>query len=183
MRTTIFLSALLVFGCSSSNTNTGSGTTTGTTENASSGGAATTTTTTTTTTTDTGSATATTTTGAGNTASTGGTASTATPDATTGATTTTTTATTGTGTGATPAPAVDPQLLARGRQAFERACGDCHEANDPEGPTPNKNWEEARMRTQVRQGGGRMRAIPVRRLSDTDLDAMIAFFRSTHAVR
>jgi hypothetical protein len=39
------------------------------------------------------------------------------------------------------------------------------------------------MRTQVRQGGGRMRAIPVRRLSDADLDAMIAFFRSTHAVR
>lgn len=180
MRTTIFLSALLVLGCSSSNTNSGSGTTTGTTEGTSSGGAATTTTTTTTTTTDTGSATTTTTADAGNTASTGGTAST---DADAGTTTTTTTATTGTGTGATPAPTVDPALLARGRQAFERACGDCHEANDPEGPNPGKNWEEARMRTQVRQGGGRMRAIPVRRLSDADLDALIAFFRSTHAVR
>ena len=39
------------------------------------------------------------------------------------------------------------------------------------------------MRAQIRQGAGRMRAIPVARLSDADLNAMIAFFRSTHAVR
>ncbi len=74
-------------------------------------------------------------------------------------------------------------MVARGRRAFDRACGNCHEPNDPEGPSPNHNWSEERMRNQVRQGGGRMRAIPVARLSDADLTAMIAFFRTTHAVR
>ncbi len=84
---------------------------------------------------------------------------------------------------ATTPPVADAATLARGRRAFTRACGNCHEDNDPEGPSPNHNWEEARMRSQVRQGAGRMRAIPVSRLSDADLDAMFAFFRSTHAVR
>ena len=39
------------------------------------------------------------------------------------------------------------------------------------------------MRTIVRQGDGRMRAIPTSRLSDADLNAVIAYLRTTHAVR
>lgn len=105
----------------------------------------------------------------------------ATPATTPAATPATTPATTP---AATPAAApADAATIARGHRAFTRACGNCHEENDPEGPSPNKNWEEARMRSQVRQGAGRMRAIAPARLSDADLDAMIAFFRSTHAVR
>jgi len=66
---------------------------------------------------------------------------------------------------------------------LNRACGNCHEPDDREGPNPGKNWAEARMRAQIRQGRGRMRAIPVARLSDADLDALIAYLRSTHAVQ
>ncbi len=87
---------------------------------------------------------------------------------------------------ATP-PATPPtggaDAVARGRTVFTRACGRCHEDNDSDGPSPNKNWAEDRMRNQVRQGSSRMRAIPVARLSDADLDLVIAYLRSTHAVR
>lgn len=105
-----------------------------------------------------------------------------TPAVTPAATPATTPETTPATPAATPPPA-DAATIARGHRAFTRACGNCHEENDPEGPSPNHNWEEARMRSQVRQGAGRMRAITVARLTDADLDAMIAFFRSTHAVR
>lgn len=83
----------------------------------------------------------------------------------------------------TPAAAASPQVVARGRAVLNRACGNCHEPDDRDGPNPGKNWAEARMRSQVRQGQGRMRAIPVARLSDADLDALIAYLRSTHAVQ
>ncbi len=139
------------------------------------------------TTTPTQSTTATTSGGAATTPATPETTPATTPAATIPATTPATTAATPPETtpatpAATPPPA-DPATIARGHRAFTRACGNCHEENDPEGPSPNHNWEEARMRAQVRTGAGRMRAITVARLSDADLDAMIAFFRSTHAVR
>jgi mono/diheme cytochrome c family protein len=85
---------------------------------------------------------------------------------------------------ATPAtPAATAGDAARGRTAFARVCGRCHEDGESDGPAPNRNLEEARMRTIVRQGSGRMRAIPTSRLSDGDLDAVIAYLRTTHAVR
>ncbi len=84
---------------------------------------------------------------------------------------------------ATPPAQASAETIAAGHRVFNRACGRCHEDNDSEGPSPNKNWEEARMRSQIRQGAGRMRAIPVSRLSDADLDTLIAYLRSTHAVR
>jgi mono/diheme cytochrome c family protein len=84
---------------------------------------------------------------------------------------------------AVPAAATGPQLVARGLRSFERVCRTCHEAGESDGPAPNKNWAEARMRTTIRQGSGRMRAIPATRLSDADLDAVIAYLRTTHTVR
>jgi mono/diheme cytochrome c family protein len=60
-------------------------------------------------------------------------------------------------------------------------CGACHE-DGSDGPRANLGWAEDRMRTMVRNGSARMRAIPAERLSDTDLDAVIAYLRSIHAV-
>jgi len=75
------------------------------------------------------------------------------------------------------------QAVARGRAVLTRACGNCHEPGDSDGPSAGKNWAEDRMRAQVRQGAGRMRAIPAARLNDADLDALVAYLRSIHAVR
>ncbi|MEZ4392104.1 MAG: cytochrome c [Polyangiales bacterium] len=82
---------------------------------------------------------------------------------------------------ATPATAAGD--VARGRTAFNRVCGRCHEDGESDGPAPNRNLAEDRLRSIVRQGSGRMRAIPASRLSDADLTHVVAFLRSTHAVR
>lgn len=81
------------------------------------------------------------------------------------------------------APATDAALIARGRAAHQRVCARCHEDGDSDGPHRNGNWPEDRMRRQVRQGDRQMRPIPVSRLSDADLDALIAYYRSIRAVR
>lgn len=77
----------------------------------------------------------------------------------------------------------DAAMIARGRAAHQRVCARCHEDGDSDGPHRNGNWAEARMRTQVRQGNRQMRPIPTSRLSDADLDALIAYYRSIRAVR
>lgn len=73
--------------------------------------------------------------------------------------------------------------MAQGRAIFTRVCGRCHEDGDGEGPHPNLGWAESRMRTLVRSGNARMRAIPASRLSDGDLDTLMVYLRSTRAVR
>ncbi|MBK8692430.1 MAG: cytochrome c [Deltaproteobacteria bacterium] len=97
--------------------------------------------------------------------------------------TTTTTATTATTTAAatTTAPAGNP--VAQGRAVYQRVCARCHEDDEDEGPTPNKRWAEARMRTLIRNGNRRMRAIPTTRLSDADLTLLVSYLRSTHAIQ
>jgi mono/diheme cytochrome c family protein len=62
-------------------------------------------------------------------------------------------------------------------------CGRCHEDGESDGPAPNRNLEESRLTRIVREGSGRMRAIPAARLSDADLQHVIAYLRTTHAVR
>ena len=95
------------------------------------------------------------------------------------ATTATTTATTATA--ATTAAAGNP--VAQGRAVYQRVCARCHEDGEDEGPTPNKRWAEARMRTLIRNGNRRMRAIPTTRLSDADLTLLVSYLRSTHAIQ
>lgn len=73
--------------------------------------------------------------------------------------------------------------VVRGRAVFQRVCGRCHEDGEDEGPVPNLRWAEARMRTLVRTGNRRMRAIPAARLSDADLALVVAYLRSTHAIQ
>lgn len=99
--------------------------------------------------------------------------------ATTAATTTATP--TATATATTTAPAGNP--VAQGRAVFQRVCARCHEDGEDEGPTPNKRWAEARMRTLIRSGNRRMRAIPTTRLSDADLTLLVSYLRSTHAIQ
>ncbi|MFO0630873.1 MAG: cytochrome c [Polyangiales bacterium] len=84
----------------------------------------------------------------------------------------------------TPAtPAVDTAAIERGHTVFNRACGRCHEDGERGGPAANANLEEASVTRTVRSGHGRMRAIPVARLSDADLALVIGYLRSIHAVR
>jgi mono/diheme cytochrome c family protein len=62
--------------------------------------------------------------------------------------------------------------IARGRRVYERVCETCHE----DGPRiTGRHLSEARVRHQVREGGSRMRAIPVGRLGEADLAAVCAF--------
>jgi len=76
-------------------------------------------------------------------------------------------------------------LAAIGRQKFNRACGRCHPGGGEDvGPAiTNKNWDQARMTRQIRQGSGRMRPIAPSRLPDADLPALMAYMRTIHAVR
>lgn len=73
--------------------------------------------------------------------------------------------------------------VAQGRAVFVRVCGRCHEGGDDEGPNPNLRWPEARMRTLVRNGNSRMRAIPASRLSDADLTLVVGYLRSIRAIQ
>lgn len=86
---------------------------------------------------------------------------------------------------APPQPTDGGAARANARQLFDRFCGRCHPGGDEDiGPRiRGVNWEEARMRTQVRNGVGRMRPIPATRLSDADFTTMMEFLRQINAVR
>jgi mono/diheme cytochrome c family protein len=73
--------------------------------------------------------------------------------------------------------------VAQGRAVFQRVCARCHEDSNEEGPNPNLRWPEARMRTLVRSGNSRMRAIPVSRLSEADLTLLVGYLRSIRAIQ
>jgi mono/diheme cytochrome c family protein len=63
-------------------------------------------------------------------------------------------------------------LVRRGRRAYEAHCDTCHE----DGPElRGRHLAASRVRRQVRHGGSRMRAIPTSRLSDADLEAIVAY--------
>ncbi|MDO9017682.1 MAG: cytochrome c [Deltaproteobacteria bacterium] len=82
-----------------------------------------------------------------------------------------------------PTPRPTGNAITQGRAVFARVCGRCHEDGDDEGPNPNLRWTEARMRTLVRSGNSRMRAIPASRLSDADLALVMAYLRSIRAIQ
>ena len=83
-----------------------------------------------------------------------------------------------------PQPSDGGTAAANARQIFNRACGRCHPGGEEDvGPRlTNINWTEARMTGQIRNGGGRMRAVPAARLTDADLATMMAYLRQIHAV-
>ncbi len=77
------------------------------------------------------------------------------------------------------------QTEADGRPIFDRACGRCHPHGEQDiGPRiTNKNFDEARIVKQIRQGVGRMRAISATKLPEERMPALLAYLRSIHTVR
>jgi mono/diheme cytochrome c family protein len=74
---------------------------------------------------------------------------------------------------------------AKGKEAFDSFCGDCHpDGGEDVGPsliaTPHT---PAKMRQQVREGSGKMRPFPEQRLSKDDLEDILAWLASVNAVK
>ena len=91
------------------------------------------------------------------------------------------------GAGATADPAaVWSEKVDRGRRRYGRVCyAACHDPGLATG-APNlsgRRLSGRRVRNQVRQGGGDMDPVPVRRLSEADLDAVVAYLSTLQAVR
>jgi mono/diheme cytochrome c family protein len=75
-----------------------------------------------------------------------------------------------------------------GQQAWSAVCANCHMPRRPGARTTgprleNKNLTEARMREIIRNGEGTMRPIPPTRLTDGELEQLIAYLRTFRAVR
>ena len=62
--------------------------------------------------------------------------------------------------------------IAHGEEVYNNVCMACH-ASGPE--LANIGWEPAAIRQKVREGGTGMSALPPNRLTDGDLEAVIAF--------
>lgn len=59
-----------------------------------------------------------------------------------------------------------------GERKFNSRCNGCHAG----GPALNGiGWSPERLRRQIREGSGGMNAIPVAALSDTDMEAVLAY--------
>ena len=82
------------------------------------------------------------------------------------------------------APPVEAQA-AEGVPQFNRACGRCHPHGDEDtGPAiHDKNLSVEAMTKAIRQGTKRMRAITPTKLTDADLEHVMAYLRTIHAVR
>lgn len=84
----------------------------------------------------------------------------------------------------------DPQVVWRnqvraGRMVFDRVCGVCHpEGEEDIGPDIRRKWlTVARMRRMIRNGQGRMRPIPARRLPEARMDDLMAYLSTMGTVR
>ena len=86
---------------------------------------------------------------------------------------------------ASTAGAASPEMLAAGGERFEAVCGLCHPGGDEDnGPSiKDIHWDAPRMRAQIRNGSGRMRPISAARLSDEDLEKVVAWLGTIGAVR
>ncbi len=68
--------------------------------------------------------------------------------------------------------------VARGHTRFDIVCGPCHGNHELRRGPPlmNQRWTPPRIRQRVREGTALMPAIPRRRLSDEDLESLLAYF-------
>lgn len=69
---------------------------------------------------------------------------------------------------------------AHGQERYAARCGTCHES----GSAPdlaNIGWTPEQLRRQIREGSGGMNAIPPARLSDEDMEAVLAYLVTTGA--
>lgn len=72
--------------------------------------------------------------------------------------------------------------VALGQQRYDSRCGNaCHNSGGAN-PLNGIGWSAERVRRQVREGGNGMSAVPVARLSDDDLEAVLAYLVTVGAV-
>lgn len=98
-----------------------------------------------------------------------------------GETTSTTTTTT---TSSVDAATWQAQVTA-GADLFDHKCSTCHGEGGTGDGAPdlrNVHFTPERMRTQIRNGSGRMRPIPVARLADADMEQVLAWLTTIGAV-
>jgi mono/diheme cytochrome c family protein len=75
--------------------------------------------------------------------------------------------------------------VARGKEVFDNLCGDCHpDGGEDVGPSLiDDPHTPAQLRKQIREGSGKMRPFAERRLSGQDLEAVLAWMATVHAVK
>ena len=73
----------------------------------------------------------------------------------------------------------------RGKELFTANCDDCHPGGEEDvGPSLiAEPHTPARIRQQIREGSGRMRPFSAKRVSDEDVEAILAFLASVKAVK
>ncbi len=76
-------------------------------------------------------------------------------------------------------------LVRRGRRVYNRSCDFCHPGGGEDmGPrVRGLRWPASRMRAQIRQGSGRMRPIGPSKVSNTQMESLLAYLRAIRAVR
>lgn len=72
-----------------------------------------------------------------------------------------------------------------GKEVFETKCDDCHPGGEEDvGPSLIADpHTPARIRKQVREGSGKMRPFSEKRISDEDLEALLAYLQTINAVK
>jgi mono/diheme cytochrome c family protein len=75
--------------------------------------------------------------------------------------------------------------VARGKELFTTNCDDCHPGGESDvGPSLIANpHTPAQIRKQIREGSGRMKPFPEKRVSKDDVEAILAFLASINAVK
>lgn len=70
--------------------------------------------------------------------------------------------------------------VAHGEEVYGQVCGVCHNGGAPN--LENLGWDAGHMRQQVREGEDRMPPISAARVSDEDLEAVLAYLTTIGAV-
>jgi hypothetical protein len=73
----------------------------------------------------------------------------------------------------------------RGKDLFSTHCDDCHPGGEEDvGPSLIADpHSPADLRKQIREGSGKMRPFPEKRLSNEELEAVLAYLASINAVK
>ena len=83
-------------------------------------------------------------------------------------------------------PAASPAQIAHGAQIYNKYCDTCHPGGnaDPDyGPKiRDLAWTVPRITALIRTGKGRMKPIPTKKISDTDLPDLLAYLVTLRAV-
>jgi cytochrome c5 len=69
-----------------------------------------------------------------------------------------------------------------GKDKFDTFCGDCHDGGDAPDLTAEAHTP-AQLRQQIREGSGKMRPIPEKRLSAEDMESVLAYLATINAVK